>query len=117
MVSATPTRLVVAGALIIERSGQLIAVNSPSVPGLLQGQANVTQMTLNARLNYNCAFGPHRLVGFVAYEQSTYNSDVFSAYYSGFASTQIPEFFAGSESDCVTGQPFASARQNYFGWV
>lgn len=30
---------------------------------------------------------------------------------------QIPEFFADSESDRVTGQPFASARQNYFGRV
>lgn len=92
-------------------------VNSPSVPGLLQGQTNITQLTLNARLNYDRAFGPHRLAGFVAYEQSTYNSDVFSAYRSSFVSTQIPEFFAGTESDRVTGRPFASARQNYFGRV
>jgi len=92
-------------------------VNSPSVPGLLQGQTNITQITLNARINYDRAFGPHRLAGFLAYEQSTYNSDVFTAYRSSFVSTQIPEFFAGSESDRVSGQPFASARQNYFGRV
>lgn len=53
----------------------------------------------------------------MAYEQSTYRSDVFSAYRSSFVTTQIPEFFAGTESDRVTGQPFASARQNYFGRV
>lgn len=92
-------------------------VNAPSVPGLLQGQTNTTQITLNTRLNYEGTFGLHHLTGFVAYEQSTYNSDVFSAYRSSFVSTQLPEFFAGSESDRVSGQPFASARQNYFGRV
>lgn len=59
-------------------------------------------------------FGPHRLGGFLAYEQSTYNSDLFRAYRSDFVSTRIAEFFAGNESDRVSGQPFASARQNYF---
>lgn len=90
-------------------------INPPSVPGLLQGQTNITQITVNARLNYDRVFGPHRLGGFLAYEQSTYNSDLFTAYRSDFVSTRIAEFFAGSESDRVSGQPFASARQNYFG--
>ena len=90
-------------------------INPPSVPGLLQGQTNITQITLNARINYDRAFGPNRLGGFLAYEQSTYNSDLFTAYRSDFVSTRIPEFFAGSESDRVSGQPFTSARQNYFG--
>ena len=97
-------------------TGQYVPqINPPSVPGLLQGQTNLTQITLNARLNYDRAFGPNRLAGFLAYEQSTYSSDLFTAYRSDFVSTQIPEFFAGSESDRVSGQPFASARQNYFG--
>ncbi|UHG94368.1 SusC/RagA family TonB-linked outer membrane protein [Spirosoma oryzicola] len=90
-------------------------LNAPSVPGLLQGQTNSTQITLNARLNYDRVLGLHRLGGFLAYEQSTYKTDVFTAYRSDFVSTQIPEFFAGSESDRVSGQPFYSARQNYFG--
>ncbi|WP_288425537.1 TonB-dependent receptor [uncultured Spirosoma sp.] len=92
-------------------------VNPPSVPGLLQGQTNVTQITLNARVNYDRTFGPNKLSAFLAYEQSTYNSTLFTAYRSSFVSTSIADFYAGSESDRVSGQPFASARQNYFGRV
>ncbi len=92
-------------------------VNPPSVPGLLQGQTNVTQITLNARVNYDHTFGPNKLSAFLAYEQSTYNSTLFTAYRSSFVSTSIADFYAGSESDRVSGQPFASARQNYFGRV
>lgn len=92
-------------------------VNLPSIPGLVEGQTNITQITLNGRLNYNRVVGRHHFDGFVAYEQSTYNSDLFTAYRSTFVSTQIPEFFAGTQSDLVSGQPSATARQNYFGRV
>ncbi|MFD2573873.1 SusC/RagA family TonB-linked outer membrane protein [Spirosoma soli] len=90
--------------------------NGPATAELNELQVNVTQITLNARLNYDRAFGPHRLAGFIAYEQSTLRSDNLNGFRNGFVSSQIDQLFAGSEAGArANGSAFESARQNYFG--
>lgn len=92
--------------------------NGPGTPELLQQNANVTQVTLNARVLYERTFGLNTLSGFVAYEQQTFDSDNISAFRTGFLSSAIDQLFAGSQVGAqADGSAFQSARQNYFGRV
>ncbi len=87
-------------------------------PELYQSQANTSLKTANIRFNYDRFFNEHHISGFVAYEQQESDFTKFSAFRSGFLSTQIPEFnFGGSLPSDSDNNGFSTkrTRRNYFG--
>lgn len=71
---------------------------------------------LNAQLNYSREFGDHSVKGFVAYEESKWAQNYFSAYATDLLSSSLPDLFAGSNEGLdVDGKPYGGGRANYFG--
>ncbi len=83
---------------------------------LNQNQGDTRTLSIHARIAYDKIFGKHNISTFVAYEQSKYNYDYFSAYRRDFLSSQIDYLFAGGdELKDNNGYGAHSARQNIFG--
>lgn len=83
---------------------------------LNQNQTDNTRLSIHARLSYDREFGKNKVSAFVAYEQSQYRNDYFSAYRRDFLSANVDYLFAGSDLlKDNNGNASHSARQNLFG--
>ncbi|MBD3628944.1 TonB-dependent receptor [Cyclobacterium sp.] len=87
--------------------------------GLREDFNQSTMITLNSKIAYDRVIKTnHRVSGFIAYEQMTYDDNFFWAQRLGFDSPQIDQLFAGSENRSQwnnSGGASENARQNYFG--
>ncbi len=78
----------------------------------LKGYTN----TYHLQLGYERAFGPHKVSGFVAYEQSKYNGEQFEAWRGYYLSNQLDYLNYGGDKDKNnSGYGAINARQNIFG--
>ena len=80
---------------------------------------NYSTNTLNLTLDYTKVFnGVHSLSAFVAFENSQYNEQGFTAYREGFISNTLPYLFAGADEGKNNSETISlDARVNYFGRV
>ncbi|GAB3262896.1 TonB-dependent receptor [Larkinella harenae] len=107
--------------------GGFDAQNNPILNGASRGVAkpelseafvHEQQVTFNAKINYNRAFGPHNLSTFVAYEQNEQKGNEFSGKRKFFVSPIVDQLFAGGQDEReITGLASEEARRNYFGRV
>jgi TonB-linked SusC/RagA family outer membrane protein len=75
-------------------------------------------LLINGILNYERKFGSHALNVMAGMESIENTGNDFQAYRRYFASTAIPELFAGGAQDKDnTGKSYQRARLNYFGRV
>ena len=89
--------------------------------GLREDFNQSLRVTLNSKIKYTTTINDvHKINGFVAYEQMSYEDNFFWAQRLGFDSPQIDQLFAGSENRSNwnnSGGAGQSARRNYFGRV
>lgn len=106
-----------------QTTGDIVRRTSRTVEdiGLREDFSQSTRITLNSKIAYDRTFKTnHRISGFVAYEQMTYDDNFFWAQRLGYDSPQIDQLFAGSENRSQwnnSGGASENARQNYFGRV
>ncbi|MGM9507255.1 SusC/RagA family TonB-linked outer membrane protein [Larkinella sp. GY13] len=87
-------------------------------PQLTETFVHEQQVTFNAKINYNRAFGLHNLSTFVAYEQNEQKGNDFYGLRKFFISPIVDQLFAGGQDEReVSGKAFEAARRNYFGRV
>lgn len=80
----------------------------------LKGYTN----TYHLQLGYDRLFGPHKISGFIAYEQSKYNGEEFSAWRGYYLSDQLDYLNYGADKNKTNnGSGSISARQNIFGRI
>lgn len=85
---------------------------------LYQSQTNQYQYVSNIRLNYERRFNKHAVNSFVAYEQSNYQSDNFSAFRKHFPTYTTPELSQGGTADADKtndGGSYTYTRRSYIG--
>ncbi|WP_154859528.1 SusC/RagA family TonB-linked outer membrane protein [Cyclobacterium xiamenense] len=104
-----------------DASGNIVKRTSRTVEdiGLREDFSQSTMITLNSKIAYDRVINTdHRVSGFLAYEQMTYDDNFFWAQRLGYDSPQIDQLFAGSENRSQwnnSGGASENARQNYFG--
>ena len=87
-------------------------------PDLLDRATFGSLLYATARLNYAKKIGDHNLTAMAGFEQQDTRSNFIAAYRSDFASTSLPEIFAGSSDKSKQGNDGSeshTAKQNYFG--
>lgn len=87
---------------------------------LYQSQTNQFQNVSNIKLNFERRFNQHNVSAFVAYEQSNYHSDNFSAYRKHFPTFTTPELSQGGTADADRtndGGSYTYTRKSYLGRV
>jgi TonB-linked SusC/RagA family outer membrane protein len=87
-------------------------------PRLTRYMVDDQTLLINGILNYGTKFGSHALNFMAGMETIENTGNNFQAYRRYFASTAIPELFAGGTQDKDnTGESYQRARLNYFGRV
>ncbi|MDE6077918.1 MAG: SusC/RagA family TonB-linked outer membrane protein, partial [Muribaculaceae bacterium] len=83
---------------------------------LNQNHDDNSRTTFMVKLGYDRDFGEHHVGAFVAYEQSKYSGEYFSAYRKNFL-TSFPDYlnFGADQDKSNSGYGYHSSRQNIFG--
>jgi TonB-linked SusC/RagA family outer membrane protein len=103
------------GTPVLERSQK--GFSSPALQEWMQDNQNIL---VNGLLNYETdILGDHHVNFLVGAERITGKGDNFTAYRRNFASSLIPQLFAGAQDEFMSndGYAFQQARLNYFGRV
>lgn len=74
-------------------------LNGDLLPSLYEGFDKYNNQTFEAHLNYARTFNKHDISGLVLYTQSAYSSNYIGASRTDFASTALPQLFAGPRTN------------------
>lgn len=85
---------------------------------LTEGQYTQTQITTNAKLNYQHNFGKHAVNAFIGVEQGEIKSETFGAYRQDFPTPETPELSEGGTAatdQTNSGSSYHFTRRSYIG--
>jgi len=91
-------------------------LNGDLLPSLYQGYDKYNNQTFETHLNYARTFKKHDISGLILYTQSSYTSSYISASRTDFASTALPQLFAGPRTNIDNyGGAAEGGREGFLG--
>jgi TonB-linked SusC/RagA family outer membrane protein len=91
-------------------------LNGDLLPSLYQGYDKYNNQTFETHLNYARSFNKHDISGLILYTQSSYTSSYINASRTDFASTALPQLFAGPRTNIDNyGGAAEGGREGYLG--
>lgn len=97
------------------------AVKKDDVATLRNSFGQASRLTLQPSINYNRTFGKHTVSGLLLYEQSSYETDNFTAAVQGFDLTSLHELSLGKDiagkqkSNAIGGGSYIFTRAGFVG--
>jgi len=91
-------------------------LNGDLLPSLYEGFDKYNNQTFETHLNYARTFNKHDISALVLYTQSSYSSNYISASRTDFASTALPQLFAGPRTNIDNyGGASEGGREGFLG--